>query len=321
MEKDKIFQAVFRNADQKQERPKRTLPIHFPLLLAGNLLGKGIKRVWKSVLFYGLLFLAIFAALFYVVNLDLKSSPKTAGLADSGASFAGKLNVGTLKDKIGSTDVSVLSYNDWALRHALDQNNNKYDDDPDGDGLANYLEYVHMTNPKLADADGDGFSDKQELTNGYDPDAPGEARPTVEISIPKVSVAVPMIWSKSAEEASLQTDLENGAILFPKTAAIGQNGNAVISGHSSNYIWAKGNYNHIFKDLNDLIVGDAVDVKTIQKNGRTIVYHYKVSVKTISSPDDQKIFEATPEPSLTLSTCWPLGTNLKRLIVKADLVQ
>ena len=130
-----------------------------------------------------------------------------------------------------------------------------------------------------------------------------------------------MIWSKSAEEASLQTDLESGVVLYPKTASPGQNGNAVISGHSSNYVWAKGNYNHIFKDLNNLAIGDTVDVKTIQKNGRVIAYHYQISGKTITSSDDQKIFDATPDPTITLTTCWPLGTNLKRLIVKADLVK
>lgn len=321
MEKGKIFQAVFRNADQNQERPKRTLPIHYPLILAWGLLTKGLKRIWKSALFYIILFLVIFAILFYVVNLELGSPPKTVALSDPGASFAGTLASGDLKNKIGSTDVSALSYNDWALRYGLDGSNNKYDDDPDGDGLPNYLEYVHMTNPKNPDTDGDGFSDKQELTNGYDPDAPGEARPTVEISIPKISVDVPMVWSKSDDEASLLKDLENGVVLYPKTASVGQSGNAVISGHSSNYVWAKGDYNHIFKDLNNLIVGDTVDVKTIQKNGRVISYHYQISGKTITSPDDPKIFDATPEPTLTLSTCWPLGTNLKRLIVKADLMK
>ncbi|OGI25291.1 MAG: hypothetical protein A3J76_00060 [Candidatus Moranbacteria bacterium RBG_13_45_13] len=65
-----------------------------------------------------------------------------------------------------------------------------------------------------------------------------------------------------------------------------------------------------------------MDVKTVQKNGRAIVYHYKINgFKKIVSPDDPVIFENTSEPTLTLSTCWPLGTNFRRLIVKADLVK
>jgi LPXTG-site transpeptidase (sortase) family protein len=316
-----IFQAPLGNANQNQDRPKRTLPIHYPLILAWSVLARGLKRIWKSALVYIVLILLIFAVLFYIVNLDLKSPPKTAALPDPSASFAGALATGDLKSRIGSTDVSASSYNDWAKQYGLNQTNNKYDDDPDGDGLPNYLDFVYGTNPLKSDTDGDGFSDKQELTNGYDPDAPGDVRPEVEISIQKIGVAVPMVWSKSADEASLQKDLESGVVLYPKTASPGQNGNAVISGHSSNYVWAKGDYNHIFKDLNNLSNGDKIEVKTIQENGRTITYHYQVSGKTIASPDDQNIFSQTPDPSLTLSTCWPIGTNLKRLIVKADLVK
>lgn len=321
MEKGKIFQAKFGNDNQDQERPKRTLPILYPLILAWSFLVKGLKKNWKSSLFYFALFLAIFSVLFYVVNLDFKTAPKNAVLADPNASLAGALASGGLKDKMGSTDVSSLSYNDWALQSGLDESNNKYDDDSDGDGLPNYLEYAHLTDPKKSDTDGDGFNDRQEITNGYDPDAPGEVRPTVEITIQKIGVDVPMIWSKSADESSLQEDLKSGVVLYPKTASPGQNGNAVISGHSSNYVWVPGNFNHIFKDLNNLSAGDKVDVKMIQNNGRVFIYHYQVSGKTITSPDDPMIFETTSEPTLTLSTCWPLGTNLRRLIIKADLVK
>ncbi len=42
--------------------------------------------------------------------------------------------------------------------------------DSDNDGLPDYLETsFFQTNPKLADTDSDGYNDKQELENGYDP--------------------------------------------------------------------------------------------------------------------------------------------------------
>jgi sortase A len=213
------------------------------------------------------------------------------------------------------------SYADSAKRFGLDNTNNSLDADPDKDGLPNYLEYVHGTNPMKADTDGDGYTDKQEITNGFDPDAPGTAKPIVEVSIARINVSAPMIWSKSEDEKSTLLDLEKGLSHFPKTASPGQNGNVIISGHSSNYIWAKGDYNHIFENLNDLQVGDLITIKTIQQNRRVIIYTYKVREKFIAQPDDQKIFAATDAPELTLSTCWPIGTTLKRAIIKADLVQ
>jgi LPXTG-site transpeptidase (sortase) family protein len=94
-----------------------------------------------------------------------------------------------------------------------------------------------------------------------------------------------------------------------------------MSGHSSNYVWAKGGYNYVFKELNNLENGDIVKFKIVQKNGRIINFKYKVSEKFITTPDDAKIFEETTKPILTLSTCWPLGTNFKRLIVKAELIK
>jgi len=278
-----------------------------------------LKKYFKKYITTVALFLAIFLLLFWLVNLDFTA--KTPAKNYSTDSFAGKLGEDFQK-KIGATDVYQLAYNEWADFHALPASANKYDDDPDSDGLPNYLEYVHATNPMKADTDGDGFTDKQEITNGYDPDAPGDAKSSVEIAIKKINVVVPMVWSKSENEKSLLEDLKNGIIHYPKTAAPGQNGNMVVSGHSSNYVWVKGSYNYIFKDLNNLASGDIVDVKTIQQNGRAIVYHYKINgFKKIVAPDDPVIFENTPESTLTLSTCWPLGTNFRRLIVKADLVK
>ena len=128
-----------------------------------------------------------------------------------------------------------------------------------------------------------------------------------------------MVWSKSENENDQLADLASGVAHFPQTASPGQNGNMIISGHSSNYVWAKGNYNYIFKNLNNLKPGDVVDVKTVQQNGKIITYHYKISEKFTTVANDARIFEDTDGPTLTLSTCWPLGTNLRRLIVKAEI--
>jgi LPXTG-site transpeptidase (sortase) family protein len=272
------------------------------------------RKFTKKVAIFCSLFVAIFFILFYGVNFIDFGSPQ------SNQNLALPTDISSqLQKRLGSTNISMETYADWAKRYGLSAGNDGLDADPDNDGLPNYQEYVYGTNPLKADTDGDGFSDKQEIINGYDPDAPGDARPLVEISISKLNVAAPMVWSKSTNDQEMLDDLSNGVAHYFATASPGQNGNMIISGHSSNYVWAKGDYNHIFKDLNNLVVGDVIKIRTTEQNGRTITYSYKVSDKFVTTADDQKVFANTPNPTLTLSTCWPIGTSLKRLIIKAQL--
>lgn len=262
------------------------------------------------------LFLALFFLGFYVVNLlDIKSVTKQIlpVSEEIGATDA-------LKSQTAVDGINIDDFKDWAKANNL-KGADVYNADPDGDGLPNYSEFMHGTDPNKTDTDGDGFSDKQEITNGYDPDAPGDAKPAVYVKIAKIGVDAPMVWSQSEVEKNMLADLEKGLSHFAKTSAPGENGNAIISGHSSNYVWAKGDYNYVFKNLSNLAKGDTVIVKTVQRNGKIITYKYQVTDNFISAPDDERIFANTDGPTLTLSTCWPVGTSLKRTIIKADLVK
>jgi sortase A len=59
-------------------------------------------------------------------------------------------------------------------------------------------------------------------------------------------------------------------------------------------------------------------VRVVQKNGKIFEYEYKVSEKRIVEPDDEWVFEdLSDSSSLTLSTCWPIGTDLSRLVIRA----
>jgi LPXTG-site transpeptidase (sortase) family protein len=280
---------------------------------------KKYKNSLKSIAFAVGVFLAVYAVLYYQTNWNTKPVfEKAAQIGQS--SFFGVIEADEnyLASKTG---ITIAEYNDWAKNSGLSGANAKMNADSDGDGLKNYLEYVHGTDPKKADSDGDGFSDQQEITNGYDPAAPGDARPAVEVSIAKMNINAPMVWSKSEDEKEQLADLQNGVAHFPHSASPGQDGNMIISGHSSNYFWVKGNYNYIFKNLNNLMPGDIVDVKTVQQNGKTLTYHYKINEKFTTMPDYPGIFDDTSDPTLTLSTCWPIGSNLRRLIVKGEVVK
>jgi len=231
-----------------------------------------------------------------------------------------------VRDGYNPTGAGMLDLNKdnlpdfWEKKMGLDMAKNNYALDNDGDGLPNYLEFAHGTDPLKKDTDGDGFGDLDEIKNGYDPTAPGDAKPAYEIKIKKIGVEVPMIWSLSSDEAALETDLKDGVVRYPNTGIPGSRGNAVISGHSSNYVWAAGKYNFIFKDLNNLQLGDEIVIRATQKNGKFFEYTYKVISKNVVAPDDAVIFEENGQPIITLVTCWPLRTDWKRLIVKAQML-
>lgn len=139
------------------------------------------------------------------------------------------------------------------------------------------------------------------------------------VEIPALKISVPLIFSKS--DATVMTDLQNGVIHFPQTVLPGQIGTSYISGHSSNYAWAKGSYNRVFDKLGNLKKYDTVIVTATDTNGKEVRFHFVVMASEIFKPDDQRQFASIGKPTIALSTCWPIGTNQKRLVVFAHLSQ
>ncbi len=250
------------------------------------------------------------------------TDPIVADTDGDGVSDGEEVAKGQNPRGLGILDMDHDSLPDtWERTYGLSTLRNDRDEDIDNDGLSNWREFLHKTDPKNPDTDNDTFMDGTEVRNGYDPDAPGDARPAVTIIIDKINVKVPMVWSTSVLEEQLQNDLKRGAIHYPRTAAPGQNGNMFVAAHSSNYAWAEGNFNRVFARLNELVVGDVITVKVTQANGAVLEYLYRVTQKRVVQPDDPWIFLKTDKPTATFSTCWPIGTRQKRLIIKADLVQ
>jgi LPXTG-site transpeptidase (sortase) family protein len=212
--------------------------------------------------------------------------------------------------------------NAWETTNGLDPfSSDDKNSDPDGDGLYNINEYWRGTDPNNSDTDGDSFGDWTEITRGYDPTASGEARPSMNLAISKIETNAPIVWAKSADEKDMQKDLETGVIRFPDTGIPGFVGNTIISGHSSNFVWAKGNYNHIFAKLGQLEIGDTLQITSTQANGKYFSYTYKIVEKKVTTPSDPWVFaDTTDKKILTVSTCWPIGTDISRLVLKAEQI-
>lgn len=208
----------------------------------------------------------------------------------------------------------------WEEENGLSSKESNASADPDQDGLPNEQEFAHGTDPLEADTDADGYADGQEIRNGYDPAAPGVAKPEVKIIIKALNISAPIVLSNSVSDKVLLEDLTKGVVRYPTTAFAGQDGNMVLSGHSSNYSWIKSDYNYVFRSIGKLKVGDEIVVRVTQMNGKTFDYTYRMTGHAIVTPDDPEIFANSSKPTLTLVTCWPLGTQLKRYIVTAELV-
>jgi len=130
------------------------------------------------------------------------------------------------------------------------------------------------------------------------------------LSIPKLGI----------EEArvSLGSDLGKSLIQYPGTAAPGRFGNTVIFGHSIlPQFFSPKNYMAIFSTLPTLRPNDEILISYNQIN-----YRYLVEQMIEVTPSDISILAQRYDDSyLTLITCVPPGTYLKRLIVRARLTK
>ncbi|MBI2007557.1 MAG: class D sortase [Candidatus Blackburnbacteria bacterium] len=142
------------------------------------------------------------------------------------------------------------------------------------------------------------------------PVAPSKVR-YYNLSIPKLKI----------EQAVVEIggeDLSKNLIHYKGTALPGKPGNAVVFGHSTlPQLFNPKNYLSIFSTLPTLKKGD--DVK-IDYDG--IVYTFRVEEMFEVKPTDFQVLEQMYDDSyLTLITCVPPGTYLRRLVVRARLVQ
>ena len=135
------------------------------------------------------------------------------------------------------------------------------------------------------------------------------------ITIPKINVQAPVNYEPSMVEADIQKSLETGVVHYGSTALPGQAGNVAIFGHSSNDWWEPGNYKFVFVLLDKLAPGDQI---TVDYNSKQ--YIYEVTGSKVVEPTDVGVLNQTPDPELTLITCTPPGTSLKRLVVTAKQI-
>jgi sortase A len=130
------------------------------------------------------------------------------------------------------------------------------------------------------------------------------------ISIPKLKIDQAVV-----EVGSL--DLKKSLIQYPQTALPGQFGSPVVFGHSVlPQFYNPKSYLTIFSTLYKLKQSDEIII-----NFDNIEYKYLVEEMYEVSPTDLSVLEQRFDGRyLTLITCTPPGTYLRRLVVKARIV-
>jgi len=155
---------------------------------------------------------------------------------------------------------------------------------------------------------------------GLRPESPSNPSPSISptnhefhLSIPSLEIEAPVIADvDGADQDSYFKALENGVAQLKGSSKPGEGSNIFIFGHSSFYWYKPGEYKEIFRNLEDL-----------QNDGEIIIwyngqeYKYKVTSKTTVDPSQVDVIQPTTQEQVSLMTCVPPGTTLKRLIVVA----
>lgn len=136
------------------------------------------------------------------------------------------------------------------------------------------------------------------------------------IAIDSYKLSIPRLKIENAEVGTKDYDLNRHLVQYFGTSIPGENGTAVIFGHSTlPQLFDPKNYKTIFATLHTLKIGDEI-IATVSDISRK----YKVFSITITSPEDTNILSQSYDSSyITLVTCTPPGTVWKRLIIRAAI--
>jgi sortase A len=122
------------------------------------------------------------------------------------------------------------------------------------------------------------------------------------IDIPKIGLDEVVVEGVGVEE------LKKGVGHYPDTKMPGEKGNAALAGHRTTY-------GHPFNRIDELVPGDEITVTT-----RVGTFKYSVMEKKVVTPETVSVLDDTPDSRLTLTTCHPMYSAEKRLIVVAKLM-
>ena len=132
--------------------------------------------------------------------------------------------------------------------------------------------------------------------------------------IPKIQANAKVIKNVNPYDYdAYRNALVYGVVHAKGTALPNENGNVFLFAHSTVNFYERRKYNVYFYLLGELKKDDPIYVSYQGE-----IYNYKVLELRIVKPSEvQYLGEYMDQDTLTLMTCWPIGSNTKRAIVVA----
>ena len=260
------------------------------------------KSFWQEIKTFAVFFVVIFAWILVFTNFNLFASNFNALFSDDIHATA-PIDTSVLSENSDiSTIVDVAEKNDIEIQWLL----KNYQTTADATTLTPSTEEILQSH--LMDY---GF-----LFN--------TVPPVDRIIIPSLGLDVPIVTNENMvvtdfAKADFDEQLEEWIVKYPTTPAPGQEGNTLLFGHTS-YVVRKDNpYGTIFKDLPKL--KDSTLIQILRQGN---LYEYKVIDLFIVSPKQVNAQYMTYQNAggsyITLMWCYPLGTDNKRIMVVAKLI-
>ncbi|NCO88354.1 hypothetical protein AUK04_02600 [Candidatus Roizmanbacteria bacterium CG2_30_33_16] len=138
--------------------------------------------------------------------------------------------------------------------------------------------------------------------------------PEFSIVVPKIGANAKILPNIDPTDDKIYLEaLKHGVAHAQGTVFPGEGGHIFLFAHSTDYIWNVSYYNAVFYLLYKLEKEDEVNI--FYKGQR---YVYRVTDKTVVDPSQvEYLTRKSNREFLTLQTCWPPGTTLKRLLIFA----
>lgn len=180
---------------------------------------------------------------------------------------------------------------------------------PDASATGTNAPVATLETSSLVTGPAAGFN---QAVNAYDQQS-GEV--PVHVTIPAINLSVSVSNPNTTDVNTLDNYLLSGAVRYPTSATLGEQGNVILFGHSSYLPIVHNQAYKTFDGIQNLKQGDQI---IVYSNDQQYVYSVQ-TVQQESATSDAIPLTATGH-TLTLATCDSFGSKSDRFVVTATLV-